>query len=178
MIRGALEANTLVLRSCQSIHHGAYQSRLADASLTCQQYHLTFTRGRLAPTIEQQRQLLVASNEGSQLFALPSGKPCFEQSFAMNRKDLDRFGNAFEILRTEWVQIKQLSKQLPGVIADYDCIIFGQRLQSRREIRRLAHSQVFLVIRIAHFANHHRSGVNANAHGQLNTVFRLQAGIE
>ena len=91
---------------------------------------------------------------------------------------MDGCRHALEGVPTKLVVGKVSPHQSEGGGANDDGIGRCESLETGRHIGRLPQGQLLLSPPATHLAYHHQAGMDAEAHGQLDTPLLLQASIE
>ena len=115
----------------------------------------------LFPAFKQQAGFFFASGQRHQ--AGPHGhlKMAAHTALAHNPVDLNRLGNASELLPAEIMRGKQAVREPIGVRAGHQHIRLGKCLEPRRNMRRCADNIQGIV---AHLTGHHQAGMHADSH--------------
>ena len=129
----------------------------------------------LLPSAQQQRDLLVTADQRRQARRLPRLEAPFGPTLARDPPGGQRLGEALEALRPEVVELEQAAEQPPRRLADDHAAGRRERLQSRREIRRLADHR-FLARRAFadQLADHDQTGRDADPGRERLARGRLQ----
>ena len=78
-----------------------------------------------------------------------------------------RSGDALEVPGSEILEFEEIAEQPSRAVGDHDHVRLGQRLQARRQVRRVADDATFLRLsRSDQVADHDKPGGNADTHLQ------------
>ena len=94
----------------QPFTHLAHQARLADPRLPREQHHLAFALTRLPPPTQQQRDLLLAADQGRKTGGLTRLEAVFGSALARDPKRRQWLGEALEALRAKVVELEQATQ--------------------------------------------------------------------
>ena len=120
------------------------QPRFADAGLAGEQHHLAFAALRLGPAPQQQFEFFFPPDERGQAARVQRLEAAFRRTRPQRRPGPRRPGDALEVLGPEVLQLEQIAEQPARALGDDDHVRFGDRLQARREVRRLADDAALL----------------------------------
>ncbi len=135
------------------------QARLADPRLAHDQDHLAVAVFGPGPALQEDRELVLAPDQGCQALAAQRLEPPLGTALALDPEGRERLGEALETGRAEVGQLEQAADQAPGRLADDDAARVGERLEPGREVRGLADHRAFLRLAFAHqLADHHQPG--------------------
>ena len=88
-----------------------------------------------------------------------------------------RPGDTLEVLGSEVLELEEIAEQLSRAVGDHDHVRLGQRLQARRQVRRVADDATFLRIsRSDQVADHDEPSGDANAHLQRSAAAVFSIG--
>ena len=137
--------------------------RLADAGLAGEDRDLALAVvARLLPALAQERDLLLAADHRRQA----GGAQRLEPADAARRDhagQLDRTGEALELVLAQLLAVEQAADQTAGPGADDDAAGLCERLQAGGEVRRLADHRLLLGAAVAdQVADHHEPGRDAD----------------
>jgi hypothetical protein len=152
----------------QSSAQLAHEPRFADPGLAGQQHDLPLAVLRLRPAAQEQRNLLLAADQGRQSGGMARLKPALRLALARDPPHGQRFGKTLEALRPEVVELEQAADQPPCRLADHDGAGYRQGLQAGGEVRRLADHRILVGGVLAHqIADHHLAGGDPHARLQM-----------
>jgi hypothetical protein len=137
VVRRAEHAEAGVRLGAQPLEQGLGEARLADPRLARDQHDAALAALGLPPAPLQHRQLLVAADEwgGSRAQRLEAA---LGPAFAQYPRSRDRRRQALDLDGAQILVVEQHAGQPPRARADHHRPRLGQRLQPRREVRRLA----------------------------------------
>ena len=118
--------------------HFAHQTRLANSGLAGQQDDMPLAVFDLLPSAQQQRDFLVTADQRRQARRLARLEAPFGLTLAFDPPGGKRLGEAFEPPGPELLEIEHAAEQPPRRLADDHAAGRRERLQSRREVGRLA----------------------------------------
>ena len=119
-------------------------ARLADPGLAREQHHLAVAVLGPGPALEQDAELVLAPDQRREMLAMQRLEAAFGATLALDPPGGERLGEALQPLRAEIGQLEQPADQPAGRLADDHAARRGERLQPRREVRRLADHRLFL----------------------------------
>ena len=150
------------------------EARLADARLARNQHDAALAGLGLLPAPLQQRQLLLAADQ-RRAGRAQRLEAALGPALAQHPRGHDRRGQALDLDRAEILIVEQPAGQPPRARRDHHRARLGQRLQPRREVRRLADDPAFLRFALAdEIAHDHQAGGDADPHLQ----WRRRDGVE
>ena len=174
MVRRAEQAQAGVRLAAQPLEQGLREPRLADARLARNQDDRALAALGLLPAPLQQRQLLVAADERRGGRA-QCRKAAFDHALAHDPRGYDRRGKALDLDRPQILVVEQPGGQPPRARPDHHRPRLRQRLQPRREVRRLADHRLLLRRALAdQVADHDQTGGDPDPHLQP----RIGRGVE
>ena len=121
----------------QTVAQGPEDPRLADARFSRQEHDLALARFCLQPAVEQQRHLTVAPDEWRQARGVLRLEAAFRRHFSDDPPDLHRLGEALDVMDPVIGAFKQVADETTRGRRNHHGIRVGQRLQARRQVRRL-----------------------------------------
>ena len=114
------------------------EPRFADAGLAGEQHHLAFAGLCPRPAPQQQFEFFFPPDERGQAGRVQRLEAAFHGTRPQRRPGPHRPGDALEVLGPEVLQLEEIAEQPSRAVGDDDRVRLGQRLQARREVRRLA----------------------------------------
>ena len=139
------------------------EARLADAGLARQQHHLAVALLGSLPVLEQQADLMLATDKRRQACPVQRLEPALGGAFPDHAPRPHRNGKALQGLQAEFGELEQPANQLPGAGGDHHRARLGQGLQPRREVRRVADHRLLARRAFAdQLADDHRAGGDAD----------------
>ena len=164
VVRRALQSQRAVDLVRQALAQRIHDARLADPRLSRQQHHLAVALLRQVPAFGEKSDLLLAPHEGRQ----PRPGSGLEAAGGVAHPDdapgAGGLGNALEGMLTQVRVLEAASRELARAIADDDGVGLGQRLQSRRQVGRVAESESLVSCPPTDVADHHHPCVDADTH--------------
>jgi hypothetical protein len=148
---------------------------LPDAGLAREDHRLPVAFHHLLPAIQQQPQLLFPSHQ--------RGQPdrCFEATATAARLqhpvDLDRVRHALEARRAKVLRDEEPRHKPQGGVADHHSVRLGHALQAGRDVGGVAEGEGFAAVPTPHLADHDRTGMDSDTHGELHPALVLEAFI-
>ena len=148
-------------------------ARLADPRLAREQHHLAVAVLGPGPALEQDAELVLAPDQRRETLAVQRLEAALGATLAFDPPGRERLGEALEALRAEVGQLEQPADQPARRLADDHAARRRERLQPRREVRRLADHGLLLRRALAdQLADHDQAGRDADPRRQ-----RLAAGV-
>ena len=98
----------------------------------------------LRPAPQQQFEFFFPPDEGGQAARVQRLEAAFRGTRPQRRPGPRRPGDALEVLRPEVLKLEQIAEQPARALGDDDRVRLGDRLQARREVRRLADDAALL----------------------------------
>ena len=146
----------------------------ADAGLAGNQHDRALAALRLLPAAHQQRQLLVAADERCRGRAQRL-EAALGTALAQYPRGCDRRRQASDLEGAEILVVEEPAGQMPRARRDHHGSRLGQRLQPRREVRRLADHRLLLRRPLAdQIADHDQPGGDPDPHLQRCARRRLE----
>ena len=143
------------------------QPRFADAGLAGQQHDLAFAALGFGPAPQQQLEFFFPPDQRGQAGRVQRLEAAFRGTRPQRRPGPRRPGDALEVLRPEVLKLEQIAEQPARALGDDDHVRFGDRLQPRREIRRLADDAALLRLpRSDEVADDDQPGRDPDPHAQ------------
>src|SRR5262249_24703213 len=143
------------------------QARFPDPRLARQQYNLTVSCFRPAPTPPQQFHFVLTANEWRQCRCPQCPETIIDTARAEHFPDLDRFSEPFEPHCAKVTKLKQIANQAAGTCGNHDGVRLGQGLQPRGKVWRLADNVPFsYLVGTDEFADDDQPGANTDANLQ------------
>ena len=106
---------------------------------------------------------MLAPDQWGEMLAVQRLEPALRAAFALDPEGRERLGEALEPHRPEVGELEQAADQPAGRLADHDAAWRGQRLETRRQIRRLADHSLLLGRALAdQLADHDQPGGDAD----------------
>ncbi len=130
--------------AAQPLDQALHETRLADTRLARNQHDGALTGLGLLPASPQQRQLLLAADQRRQVRPVPRREAALDGALAHHPRGDDRRGQALDLDRAEILIVEVTPGEPPRARPDHHRARLGQRLQPRREVRRLANDPAFL----------------------------------
>jgi hypothetical protein len=138
-----------------------------DACLAGKQHHLAFTPLCLQPTPQQQFGFFLPPDQGGQAGRVQSVKAALHRTRRQGGPGPRRAGDALEVLKSEIGKFEEIAEQSARAVGDHGHVRLGQRLQARRQVRRVADNRLLLGgTRPDQIAHHDKPGRNADTHLQ------------
>ena len=123
---------------------GGGETGLADARLAREQHYATFTALRAIPLPLQYADLLLTAHERCERRPVQRLEPTFDSALANHLEGVHRLRKAFHLDGAEVAVLEEMAQQTLRLRPDHDRAGFGQSLQARGEVRRLAHDAALL----------------------------------
>jgi hypothetical protein len=143
----------------QLLTKGVQQPRLANARFARDQDHLAVAVLGPAPAFQQHGQLVLTSDQRRHALPMEGLEAAIGGAFALDHEGGDRLCKALDPRRTKVGQLEQRADQPPGRLTDDDAAGRGKRLQTSRQVRRLADHGALLRLTFAYrLADHHEPG--------------------
>src|SRR5215472_13056012 len=144
------------------------QARFPDPRLARQQYYLTVSCFRPAPTPPQQFEFVLTANKRRQCRRSQCLETVIDTARAKHLPDLHRFSETFKPRCAQIAKLEQLAEQAASAHGNDDCIRLGEGLQPRGKVRCLANDRLLLRRAFANqIANDYEPGGDADARLQL-----------
>src|SRR5271154_278761 len=86
---------------------------------------------------------VLAPDQRGQVGHVQGFKAAFDGTRPQRGPGPRRPGDALEILRSEIPEFEEIAEQLSRAVGDHDHVRLGQRLQARRQVRRVADDATF-----------------------------------
>ena len=138
-------------------------ARLADPGLAREQHHLAVAVLGPGPALEQDAELVLAPDQRREMLAVQRLEAALGATLAFDPPGGERLGEALEALRAEVGQLEQPADQPARRLADHHAARRRERLQPRREVRRLADHGLLLGRALAdQLADHDQAGRDAD----------------
>ena len=119
------------------------------------------------PALEQDAELVLAPDQRRETLAVQRLEAALGATLAFDPPGRQRLGEALEALRAEVGQLEQPADQPPRRLADHHAARRRERLQPRREVRRLADHRLLLRRALAdQLADHDQAGGDADPRRQ------------
>lgn len=139
------------------------------------EHDLALTRLCPGPAPQQQLDFLFPPDERGQSSRMKSVKAARQGTRAQRRPGPHWPGDALEVLRPKVFKLEDLAEKPARSLRDDDRVRFGQRLQARRQVGRLAdHGLLLGGARADEIADHDETGGDADANLQGNARGGLQ----
>ena len=149
--------------------------RFADARLAGDEHHLAFARLCPRPAPQQRFEFLFPPDQRGQVGHVQGVKAAFDGTRPQRGPGPRRPGDTLEILGSEIPEFEEIAEQLSRAVGDHDHVRLGQRLQARRQVRRVADDATFLRIsRSDQVTDHDEPSGDADAHLQRSAGSGLQ----
>src|SRR5215510_16550560 len=120
------------------------EPRFADTRFAGNQHDLTLAALRPRPAPQQQLGFFLAPDEGSQTARMQCLEAACHGTRAQRRPRPRRPGEALEVPGPEVLQFKEIAEKSTRAVANDDHVRFGDALQVRRKVRRLANRRLLL----------------------------------
>src|SRR4030095_11988647 len=104
----------------QTLSERKGETRLADAGLTGEQHNLTFASSGPLEALQQKSDFVFATDEWGELMPMKSFEATFGLAFADDAPDMNRRGEALQVLRAEISKLEQSAQQLLRRFGDDD----------------------------------------------------------
>ncbi len=167
-MRRAETAQPRVRIARQPLQHRLRKARFADTGFADQHHYPALAVPGLLPAALQERQFFVAADERGQLAPVQCLEAARGGAAAHHARGHHRRAQALELDGTQIRVLEQAPGQPPRARRDHHGPRLGQRLQPRREVRRLANHRLFLRRALAdQIADDHQPGGDADPHLQL-----------
>src|SRR6516162_10868525 len=140
------------------------EPRFADAGLPRNQDNLAFAALGTPPAAEKHLELLLTPDQGGQTLATQGLEATLDRAGSDCCPGPNRSGETLETVRAKVFKLEQGAEEPPRALGNDDAVRFGDALQPRRQVRRLANDAALL--RIAgpdQIADHHEPGRNPRA---------------
>ena len=144
VVRRALVAHPHLRFTRDALAERREHARLADARFAGDERDLAFALARLAPSVEEQRKLMLASDKGRHRLRPRRLEAADILCLAQNRPCRNRRVEAFQRLQAKRFHFECAAEQPPCRLRDHDAAEFGEPLQPRRQIRGLAYDRLLL----------------------------------
>ena len=144
MVRRALIAHRHIRLVADLLAQHRDNARFADACFAREQCDLALAFHRVAPAIHEQRDLMLAPDEGRHAHRACCLEAADVLRLAQHRPHGDGRPKTFQDLRPQRLQLERAAQQSPRRLCDHKASRLGQRLQSRGQIGRLADDGLFL----------------------------------
>ena len=118
--------------------------RLADAGLAGEQHDLAFTRARVPPALDEQRDFGLASDERRHPLRTRGFEAAHVLCLAQDRPGGRGRAEPFQIEQSERFDLEGVAQKTPGRVGDQDRAGLGAGLQARGQIGRVAYNGLFL----------------------------------
>ena len=175
MLRGAEIAQPCVRLAGDAFQERGREPRFADAGLAGHQHHLALAGLCLGPAPQQKFEFLFPPDEGGQSGRVKGVKAALDGTRAQRRPGPHRPGDALEVLGPEIAELEEIAEKPARALGYDDHVRFGQRLQARRQVRRLADDSALLrLARSDQIADDDEAGRDADADLQGNARGGLQ----
>ena len=173
VIRRALVRNSEMALGREALAQFPHDPGLADTGLAREQDYLAFAIPGLLPTAQQQRDLLLSPHQRREARCLSRLEAPLGAAFARHPPDRERVGEPLEALRAEISQLEQATHEPPCRLADDNALRRGERLQPRREVRRLTDHRLVPYRALSDEVAHHHLP-RGDAHARLQPDFLLR----
>ena len=132
-----------------------------------EQHHLAVAVLGPGPALEQDAELVLAPDQRREMLAVQRLEAALGAALAFDPPGGERLGEALEALRAEIGQLEQPADQPARRLADHHAARRRERLQPRREVRRLADHRLLLGRALAdQLADHDQAGRDADPRGE------------
>ncbi len=153
--------------ACQPLQERHGQARLADARLARKQNDLAHARLRYGPAPIKEFALFFTPDQGRQPARVQRLEAALLRTLPQRRVGARRSGDPLEVLRAEIDQLEKVAQQLARALGNDDAVGFGDPLQPRGEVRRVAHDPAFpRFSRTKEIADHHDPRRDPHPHMQ------------
>ena len=143
--------------------HPVENARLADTGLARQQHHAALALADLVPSPAQERDFLLAADEGCRL-AAQRLEAAFDDRDALHLVGFHRSGEAFHLDTDRSGEIEQVADQAPSGLRDQNPVCRRHDLEARRQIGCLADGEAFAPKRgLERLADDDEAGRDADA---------------
>src|SRR5918995_1402814 len=122
----------------QALDQAPGEARFADAGLAREEHDLAVAVLGPGPALEQDAELVLAPDQRGEMLAMQRLEAALGAALAFDPPGREGLGEALEAERTEVGQLEQPADQAAGRLADHDTAGRRERLEARREVRRLA----------------------------------------
>ena len=139
------------------------QARFADARLAGEQHQLALAAAGELPTPHEQGKLQLAADQVGQRRVVRGGEAAFHHRLTHHLPACYQIRKTLEGNGVEWTQLEHPAKAAARAGADNGGVGFGDLLQARREVRRLAHHQRLRRADADHVADDDQPGGDADA---------------
>jgi hypothetical protein len=175
MMGRAVVAERRIGLVAEALAQGPDHARLADPGLAGQQHHLAVAVPGPGPALEQDAELVLATDQRREVLTVQRLEAAFGTTLAFDPPGCERLGEALEPLWAEIGELEQPAHQPAGRLADHDAARRGERLQSSRKVGRLADHRLLLSYALAdQLADHDQAGRDPDAGGERLAHRRLQ----
>ena len=127
-----------------SVDQPAGDPGLADPGLAAQQHDLALAVPGPPPPFQQQRELVVAADNGTQDPALARLEAAFDRPLGEHHEGRDRASDALQRLTAQVLELEQITQQPPRRLAHHHLPGCGDALQPGRQVGRLADHRLLL----------------------------------
>jgi hypothetical protein len=128
----------------EPLAQGLHEARLADARLAREQHDLPLALARPGPAREQERQLLLAIDQGRHARGVQRLKAALGPALARHPPDRGRSGEALEGVAAKVLELEQAAQEPPRAFGDHHRARLGHLLQPGGEVGRLAGDRLLL----------------------------------
>ena len=144
MLRRAEIAQARVQLIAEALHERGGKARFADPGLAGKQNHLTFTALRPCPAPEQQFAFFFPPDERREAGSVQRSEVVRDRARPQSRPGQRRSGEPLEVPRSEILKLEEIAEKLSRALGDDHAVGLGDRLQPRREVRRVADDAALL----------------------------------
>src|SRR5262249_53669532 len=120
------------------------EPRFADAGLAREQHHLAFAGFCPGPAPKQPFRFFLAPDEGGEAGGMHRLEAACHGTRLQHRPRPHRPGNALEAPRPKVIELEEIAEKSSRALGDDDRIRFGNALQPRRKVQRLAYHAALL----------------------------------
>ena len=144
VVRRALIPGRHMRRVADPLAQRREHARLADAGLAREQRDLALALGRVAPSVQQQRDLALSSDERGHAMRSRRLEPADVLGLPHDRPGGSGRVEPLQRLESEGLQFERPAQQPTSGLGDEHAPRLGQGLQTRRQIGRVADHGLFL----------------------------------
>jgi hypothetical protein len=162
-----------MLLALDTLSEGLGQPRFPNPRVGRDQHHTSRTRLRVHPTMRQQLDFLLASDERGQLGCVQRLEPALHEAWPEHLIRAHSLSETLQLDGAKFAVFEQITDEPPGSRVDDDRVGFGEALQPRGEIGGLAGDIPFLCLADARkAADNNQTGTNAARISSRSRVWR------